>query len=305
MNRIDAVLIDWGTTNVRAYGIGADGAILERRVSAHGIRNVPDRQFAAAFDALVGDWRASAPVPVLMSGMIGSRQGWAEAPYVACPAGLDDLADGLLSVPDRSGVRIVPGVCLGASASHRDVMRGEEVQCFGAVAIERIADAILCLPGTHSKWVRMEGGRLVDFATAMTGEAYEVLRRHSILSALIRDEETGAPGDSRWFAAGLERSGEPGGLLHHLFSVRADGLFDIVPGEGLADYLSGILIGHEIRSMAGLFPAPRPVLVVGGSGLAAAYRAALSHLEVEARAIDAEKATTSGLFRILSKGRSL
>lgn len=301
--RIDSIGIDWGTTNARAYALDAAGGVVGRREAALGILNVADRQFDAAFDELVGDWLTADAVPVLMSGMIGSRHGWVEAAYVPCPADPAALADHLMAVPGRASVKIVPGICLPEDSAHRDVMRGEDVQCFGALSLANLSDAVICLPGTHSKWVSMEAGRLVHFATSMTGEAYAVMRRHSILGALMTAvESAGSPADAA-FLAGVDRSGDAGGLLNHLFSVRADGLFDVVPAEGLAAYLSGILIGHEVRAMSAMLVTsdsvlPGPVMVVGGGALTSRYALAFDRLGLAMQAVDAEQATVAGLTTV-------
>jgi len=296
---IGSVVIDWGTTNARAYALaappGETGAIVEARAAPLGILNVEDGHFDAAFEELVGGWREEPDIPVLMSGMIGSRQGWIEAPYAACPAGPAAVATALTPVPGKANVFIVPGVSLSNDGRH-DVMRGEEVQCFGAVALTGERDAVICLPGTHSKWVAMADGAIARFATSMTGETYAVMRRHSILGALMTGTDAEAPGAA--FGTGLTRSGEAGGLLNHLFSVRADGLFEAVPSDGLADYLSGILIGHEVRAMTGMFAPSGPVLLIGGGALTARYQAAFGHLGLAVRAVDAEQATVAGLSAV-------
>lgn len=297
-----AILIDWGTTNVRAWARDADGRIVGRRSAPLGIRNVADGRFADAFAQVVSDW-ADGAAAVLMSGMIGSRQGWVEAPYVACPADLSAIAGALTPVPGFEGASIVPGVCRGGGDAARDVMRGEEVQCLGVLAVEGLSDALLCLPGTHSKWVSMAGGAIANFATAMTGEAYAVLRGHSILGALMAEPAAGtaAGAGAEAFGRGVARSGEPGGLLNHLFSVRAEGLFGEIAGEALPAYLSGILIGHEIRAMAALFERGGEVLVVGDAALREPYLTAFALLDVPARTCDAERATLAGLSAILDR----
>lgn len=301
----ERVLIDWGTTNARAYRLAADGTLRDSRRLARGIRQVPAGGFPAALEELLGPWRSefdTAP-EILMSGMVGSRQGWIEAPYVPCPARLDELARRLCTVPEAKNVRIVPGICRGTSNDRHDVMRGEEVQVFGAA--EAADRALLCLPGTHSKWVLREHDAIVDFATAMTGEVFQVLRQHSLLGALMTSgaEGDGPPSEvaADCFRRGLDRSGEPGGMLHHLFGVRAEGLFDAVPTAGLEAYLSGILIGHEIRAVAGLFAAAGPVRLVAGGRLAEAYEAAFRHLGMAVETVDVETATLRGLARILER----
>lgn len=299
----ESIFIDWGTSNARAYRVNGAGEVVDRRITGLGIRNLGELGFRGAFDRLTDGWEvaAGARLPVLMSGMIGSRQGWVEAEYAPCPAGLAELAARLAPVPGVDRAWIVPGVCLPPEGGRRDVIRGEEVQVFGALATRGTGNANLCLPGTHSKWVRVRDGRLVDFATAMTGEVFDVMSRHSILGALMRSAEF----DAGPFAAGLDRSAEARGLLNHLFSVRAEGLFGAVRPEGLRSYLSGILIGHEIRGLAGAPGADDAdggeLLLVGASGLADIYARALEHLGLAHRVVDAEAATIRGLGAVWSR----
>jgi 2-dehydro-3-deoxygalactonokinase len=300
----NAILIDWGTTNARAYRRATDGMGVESRRLPRGIRQVAEGGFPAALAELLGPWSDGDASAVLMSGMIGSRQGWVEVPYCPCPVRLADLAARLMKVPGRPGVRIVPGVSRAEGGRH-DVMRGEEVQVFGAVGDQ--GDAVLCLPGTHSKWVRCAEGRLADFATAMTGEVFDVLRRHSLLGALMT-KEGDAPdeaADADGFRRGLDRSAEAGGLLNHLFGVRAEGLFAAIPPAGLSSYLSGMLIGHEIRAMADLFPGRAPIRLVADGALAERYAAALKHLHRPFETVDVETATLRGLTRLLEQAGPL
>jgi 2-dehydro-3-deoxygalactonokinase len=312
----DTILIDWGTTNARAYRLvgdkeGSDKAVCGRRRLPRGIRQVPAGGFPAALAELLGPWLQDGTPPprILMSGMVGSRQGWVEASYRPCPARLADLAANLCPVPGLKRAHIVPGVCRGGNGAAHDVIRGEEVQVFGAVA--DASAAVLCLPGTHSKWVRYADGALLDFATAMTGEVFQVLRSHSLLGALMPAEaaafeDAAASGVvAEAFRLGLDRSAEPGGLLHHLFGVRAEGLFGAIPPEGLEAYLSGLLIGHEIRAMAGLFPTADPVRLVADGALAGLYTAAFRHLGRAVEAVDVEAATIRGLTRILEQAGPL
>lgn len=292
------IAVDWGTTNRRAYLIDASGAIVDRREDNLGILGVPPKGFGNALCGLIDGWRdvRSAGPPVLMSGMVGSRQGWIEATYAQCPVDPNSLATNLVSVPDLEDIWIVPGVCLLPAGERRDVMRGEEIQVFGALAESGQDNAMLCLPGTHNKWVRVEGGRLTDFVTAMTGEVYRVMCDHSILGALIQDE---APHDVEAFARAIEASGKPGGLLIHLFELRADGLFGTTPEEAQASYLSGLLIGHEIRDLSPDFTElGDPVLLVGSDLLSGIYGQALDQLGIAYESIDVAVATVRGLTMV-------
>jgi 2-dehydro-3-deoxygalactonokinase len=258
--------LDWGTTSLRAYRIGCGGEVLERRSREAGILRVPGGDYAAALLAAIGDWWDRAPAaPVIASGMIGSRQGWREIPYVDCPAGLEELARGLgeADLPDGRRMLIVPGLLRPAGeGSFPDVMRGEETQILGE---RRAPSGRYVLPGTHSKWALCETGRISSFATYMTGELFDVLRHHSILGRLM----TGDAPDEAAFGRGLERArasatAPPGRLLHDLFSARTLGLTDAVAGTALASYLSGLLIGSEI--LAALDGASAGEIVVLGSG---------------------------------------
>jgi 2-dehydro-3-deoxygalactonokinase len=290
----EQILIDWGTTNLRAYLVTEDGDVVERREVPEGIMQVPDRRFEAALDRLVGDWRhEDSSRPVLLSGMVGSRQGWIEAPYVACPAGLDDIAAALIRVPAEGRVLLVPG--LHWSDGRRDeVMRGEEVQVFGA--LREVSEATLCLPGTHSKWARVEGGRLVRFSTVMTGEIYASMRNHGILGRLMNGESD----DETAFLSGIDRSAEAGGVMHHLFGVRTAGLFDRIAPEGLASYMSGIVVGHEVRDMLALHRPQGAITLVASGRMKKAYRRAFDRIGAAVEIIDGEAATIAGLSAVLA-----
>jgi 2-dehydro-3-deoxygalactonokinase len=225
---------------------------------------------------------------VLAAGMIGSRQGWREVPYLSCPAGLDEIASGLAEA--APGVFIVPGLDRTGEDGIPDVMRGEETQALGA----GIADGVIVLPGTHSKWVRLEEGRIAWFATFMTGEVFAVLSQHSILGRLVEGD---AP-DETAFGRGLERGrAEGSALLHDLFSVRTLGLFGAISPGGLKPYLSGMLIGAEIAA-ATRWVGEAPLAVVGAPGLAARYQRALTLAGRAAQVIDGETATVRGLLEI-------
>lgn len=265
------IVVDWGTSSFRAFRIARDGAVLDRRGSQHGIMHVPDGRFAETLREEIGDWLKAGEKRVLMAGMIGSRQGWKEAPYVPCPAGAAELGAALIDIPfDGARVKLVPGLSGVDESNVAEVMRGEETQIVGALAVMG-AKALVCLPGTHSKWARVEAGRIVRFTTHMTGEVFGALREHTILGRMMRD---GPPNDEA-FLAGVERAGTPGGLLHHLFGVRTQTLTGKLAETNGAAYLSGILIGHELRAEldgAG----GEPVHLIGAPELMALYARAIA-----------------------------
>lgn len=261
--------IDWGTTSFRAFRIASDGTIRDRRASQRGILNVPDARFSDTLREEVGPWLAAGEDRILLSGMIGSRQGWQEAPYLPTPAAPADVAAGLTDIAfDWAKVKLVPGLSGTDGAAVAEVMRGEETQIFGIPSL-MAADGIACLPGTHSKWVRVENGRIAGFTTHMTGEAYGALRGHTILGRTMRD----GPANGAPFEAGVRRSGDPGGLLHHIFGVRAQTLVGALAETDAGAYLSGILIGHEIRSA---MPAGAVVHVIGAPELTKLYAGAIA-----------------------------
>lgn len=289
------IVVDWGTSSFRAYRLAADGRIVDRRSAPRGILTIEAGGFPAALDAEIGGWLGEETGDVILGGMIGSRQGWVEAPYVDCPADLESIAGAAESVAwgDRR-VRIAPGVVARDGAGVPDVMRGEEVQILGIVDALGAGAATICLPGTHSKWARVEGGRITGFRTFMTGESFALYRRHSILGRLMPAED--ATHDERAFLEGVRRCGEAGGLLHHLFGVRSRGLFGDLEAGALSSYLSGILIGHEIREAIAEAGAGE-VHLIAEAALAERYRSALSAFGRESRVHPSDVAAR-GLFRI-------
>jgi 2-dehydro-3-deoxygalactonokinase len=265
--------VDWGTTSFRAFRVAKDGTIRDRRAAPRGILNVPDGRFGDTLRDEIGPWLAAGEDRVLLSGMIGSRQGWKEAPYLPCPAGPVELAAALVDIGfDWAQVKLVPGLSGVDDAGVAEVMRGEETQVVGVQAILRNG-GLACLPGTHSKWVRVEGSKIVGFTTHMTGETFAALRGHTILGRMMRD----GPADGAPFEAGLARSAEPGGLLHHLFGVRALSLAGRLNEADAPAYLSGILIGHEVRAALALVSGGSPVVqVIGAPDLTALYARAIA-----------------------------
>lgn len=275
------VALDWGTSTLRAYLLGADGAVLARRTEPWGVMHLPAGGFAAAFERTTGDWRAHRPaLPVIAAGMVGSAQGWVHAPYRPCPAGLDDLAAALTPV-ESGALHVVPGVAhLG---ERPDVMRGEETQIVGALdrhptLAER---SLLVLPGTHAKWVRVVDGRVRDLATYMTGELFAVLRDHSILG---RPAGATPPADPETVDAAFTRGvlaarDATSGVAPLLFGVRALTLLGRLAPEASLDYLSGLLIGDELHG--GLADGAERLALVGDGALCRRYAAALRLFGVE------------------------
>ena len=261
--------VDWGTSSFRAYRL-RDGVVIGRIETAGGILGIPQGGFAAALRQAIAPWLAAGETEILLCGMVGSRQGWVEAPYLPCPAGPAEIAAAAIPIPfDGARVRLLPGLTTRAPGGTPDVMRGEETKLVGLLATLGTAPALVCLPGTHSKWARLADGQVVGFTTHMTGELRAVLLDHSILGRQAR----AAPPDAAAFRRGLHRAAEPGGLSHHLFGTRALGLFGELPETATESYLSGLLIGAECRAEAS---GAGTVHLAGAEALAERYAIALT-----------------------------
>jgi 2-dehydro-3-deoxygalactonokinase len=299
------IALDWGTSTLRAHLLDAHGAILETRTQPWGIMRTPNGDFAQAFCAMTNDWRRRAPhLPAIASGMIGSAQGWREVLYKTCPAGLEDLVEGLQPLVE-TGIRlhIVPGITLRSALP--DVMRGEETQVIGALeCVPGLrASACLVLPGTHSKWVIVRDGRIETFTTYMTGELFAVLRDHSILGRPaiaagvgVNAENPNALGFDRGVVAARDHAHV--GLSALIFSARTLMLAGQLPPADTLSYLSGLLIGEELRSaLAGRGLRGGPVALIGDPQLCACYARAFELFDLpNVGAI--EDAATAGLWRI-------
>jgi 2-dehydro-3-deoxygalactonokinase len=301
---IACIVADWGTTNLRAWALDAEGGITDRRESPRGLLAVEGRRFAEALAEIASGWLPGSPssrMPVLLSGMVGSKLGWREVPYLALPVALDELARHLALVesPLHAAIRIVPGV-KHVDAKQPDVMRGEETQIFGALQMLKGQDGVFVLPGTHSKWAIVEKGKLISFRTYMTGEVFGLLRRSGTLSQLMDGDHH----DDAAFAEGVTRgaSADAGGLLHRLFSVRTLGLLEQMPRVNLTSYLSGLLIGAEVRDgLAWLRLADRAGITtgVGLPAILESYRQALRILSgADLAVIDSGDVVPLALFSI-------
>ena len=290
--RTPLVAVDWGTSSLRGALLDSDGRVIEEKSAPRGILTVEAGGFPAVFETLFGAWMQSASTRCLISGMAGSKQGWVEAPYCACPAGPAEVAAKIIPVAPR--IAMVPGLSVDDDGVP-DVMRGEEVQIFGAVALTGIRDGLFVLPGTHNKWVRVADGRIAGFRTFMTGEFYALLGTHSILSRTV---DTAAPLDEAAFRQGIARSRNGYGLLHNAFGARTLALFDRMKSGPLASYLSGVLIGEELRAQT-LGP-DTSVVLIGAPQLTQRYALALQAEGVESRTLGAE-ATWAGLHALHSQ----
>jgi 2-dehydro-3-deoxygalactonokinase len=284
------IAVDWGTTNRRAWRLDAGGAVAGEMEDDRGILAVPKGGFHSA----VAEVRARlGDLPMLMAGMIGSNRGWVEAPYVPCPAGLPDLAARLHWIEGERAA-IVPGLSFDLDGA-ADVMRGEEVQLLGAYAEGWIApDSVLCHPGTHNKWVRLEDGRIAAFRTVMTGELFNLLKEHSILADLLALPAEPGPA----FEAGVRHGLDGDDLTAELFSVRARTLLGKAPREEASAYVSGLLIGADLKTGLRL-AGEREVVTIGSPALTRLFTAALAATGRPSRSIDGEAAFLAGLRHLV------
>lgn len=294
---VDWVAVDWGTSNLRAWGIAASGAVAFEKTSPKGMGKLAREAFPAALSELlegVGP-SGSGPLDVLICGMAGARQGWLEAPYLEAPTDLRGLLDGAVR-PTMPGGRIapaiLPGVCQMAGADN--VMRGEETQLLGLATLTPGFSGVVCMPGTHSKWAQLSGTRIEHFSTAMTGEIYEVLRTHSVLRHSLTGELDG-PGRAEGFAVGAAAGLQhPEQLLGTLFQVRASSLLSGRQPDWCAGYLSGLLIGTEIGSNRHLI-GDQPVPLLGSPALCALYGQVLGMIGAKGEPRDATEIVLAGL----------
>lgn len=293
MNSTALIAIDWGTTSARACRLDRAGQVLDQRSGPYGISQITDGRFAAALQALLGDW-SDDPAPRIACGMIGSRQGWREAPYVTCPASLASLAGGIVKA---EGLSIVPGLLTRDPRNIPDVLRGEETQLLGAISPEE-PRVVAVLPGTHSKWAIVERGTVVDFQTFMTGELYAVLLAHSILGRMAERSPEQLFGEA--FDRGVKVGLEAAALTHDLFAARTLALTGELESTGVEPWLSGLLIGREIRDAlpwAQQAAASSPIRIIGELSLCHRYARTLqaAGLAVERAPPDA---AARGLWRI-------
>ena len=279
MSDVAWIAADWGTSNLRVWGLDASGKVIETARSDQGMGKLTPDQYEAVLNGLVAGW-ADGRTDVLICGMAGAKQGWTEAPYLSvpcAPAGADAIS---VQTSGALKVRILPGLC---QMDPPDVMRGEETQIAGFLATRPDFAGTICLPGTHSKWVQIAGGQVTSFRTKMTGELFNLLSEQSVL-------RHGMAGD--WddvaFTDGLKQSHD---ALNALFTVRSTGLLNPSKAAGARSYLSGLLIGAELQGI----DTAVPVVLIGDGKLSALYATALEHFGATSEIVDGEGLVLEGL----------
>ncbi|MBB3608470.1 2-dehydro-3-deoxygalactonokinase [Rhizobium sp. BK602] len=295
MTRPAYVAVDWGTSSFRLWLIAEDGSILGERRSGEGMTTAAQTGFAQVLQSHLAALAAPDDIPVIVCGMAGARQGWVEAGYIDTPASLSAILTGAVSVPGQArDVRILPG--LAQRDRHApDVMRGEETQLLGAIAAESKGEQIVCMPGTHSKWVRVVDGQVTGFSTFMTGELFDVITKHSILSHAVAGAAD-QPADSASFEAAIKAAfARPALATNLLFTARAGQLLHGLTAAGAQALISGTLIGAEIAGALSSAGQGAAITLVASGRLQALYEDAFRILSLPFATVDADAAVRRGL----------
>ncbi|EWH10255.1 hypothetical protein DS2_09157 [Catenovulum agarivorans DS-2] len=288
------LVVDWGTTNFRAFALDANGQVVEQTSSNLGLMQVEDGQFAQVLESVLSQWLDNFKhLPIYMAGMVGSAQGWVNVDYVATPVDSEALAAKThkFELPWGANGYIIPGVNHQNSAGIFDVMRGEEVQLFGLAQLLNSANFDAVFPGTHSKHIKFADGKIQSFASFMTGEVFGLLLNNSILGRGLPKQQD----DESAFMKGVIES-QTSCLTNRIFAARTHRLFQQVADEHIADYLSGLLIGHEIRQLSA-----HNVLLVGGGTLCKRYQTACETLNKSATVYSGDECFLSGMQQLIQE----
>ena len=282
------IAIDWGSTNLRAWHY-QQGVCVDERRSPAGITRLGDQTPAQVFASVTAGWPVD-EVPVIMAGMVGSNAGWLSVPYLPCPASLNALHDHLTCVEQKAW--IVPGLSVERDDNY-NVMRGEETQLLGALTLQRVP---LCvMPGTHAKWVQLEQDRVLDFRTVMTGELHHLLLQQSLIGAGLPGQETCQAA----FMQGVERGCQDASVIARLFEVRAAHVLGGRDRRHVSEFLSGLLIGHEVALMTQqMASSPQPIAIIGGHALAQRYQQALTFINRDSVTLEGDVAFQHGMRSI-------
>ncbi|PST23629.1 2-dehydro-3-deoxygalactonokinase [Rhizobium sp. JAB6] len=289
------VAVDWGTSSFRLWLIGEDGRVIAERRSGEGMTTAAQTGFASVLQAHLDAVSAPETVPVIVCGMAGARQGWVEAGYIDTPTSLAAILAAAASVPGQSrDIRILPGLAQ-RSQQVPDVMRGEETQLLGAIPADAKGEQLVCMPGTHSKWVRVVDGRVTGFSTFMTGELFDVITRHSILSHAVAGAAD-MTADTKAFEAALKAAlDKPALLTHLLFTARSGQLLNGLTAAGAQALISGTLIGAEIAGARASAGQNAAITLIASGRLQALYEEAFRALSLTYKTIDADAAVRRGL----------
>ncbi len=284
------LVIDWGTTNLRAYLCNVDGAIVRTKRSSRGIKTLSREEYPGVLAELLSGMNVAGDETIFISGMAGSKNGWIEAPYCDVPCRIDHLYKGLITLPGDVKGYLIPGIKAVKDDHSSDVIRGEEIQIFGALEHMDIKSGLLCLPGTHSKWARVIDRTIVDFSTFMTGDVFQGLSQ-TILGCNNRD-----PYSPKAFLEGVSAAdGIAGGLLHQLFTGRTRMLDGQLADSEVSSYISGLLIGHELNEATSYLTEQDTVVIIGSDHLCDRYLLALKEKDIKAVSLGSDIATCCGI----------
>ena len=289
--------VDWGSTRFRAYLLDETGELVDSVSNDQGIFSREQASYEEILFRNCEKWLRWMPeIPVFLAGMIGSRDGWVETGYLSCPVSLRSLGANIIQVEDISShpVYIVPGISTLAAPGLPDVIRGEETQIFGVMDRLKVNNLMACVPGTHSKWIQVNDSRITRFSTFVTGEMFAAMRRCGSISSLLDKSVT----DSNRFMEGVGVSQRDGGLLNHLFSIRALAVTRRKGSKSDESYLSGLLVGAEIRSALEIYPEVSDIVVIGADALIHDYSLAFSGLGISVSSYTSESAFIQGLWRL-------
>ncbi|SPF81568.1 2-dehydro-3-deoxygalactonokinase [Pseudoprimorskyibacter insulae] len=289
MQKADWIAVDWGTSHMRAWAMDAQDKVIAERHSDRGMGQITPDQYPGVLADLMGELLPDGPVQAIICGMAGARQGWVEAPYTAVPCNPPSAATAVQVQAGQIAAFILPGV---SQASPPDVMRGEETQIAGFMAANSKFDGVICLPGTHTKWVHVSAGEIVSFQTFMSGEIFALLSGQSVLRHSVAGDGWS---DEAFAEAVADAMARPGTLAAKLFSIRADGLLNGTGADVARARLSGLLIGLEL---AGARPywLGQDIALVGAAPLCRLYQSALSAQGAPARIADVTEMTLAGLI---------
>lgn len=294
MSAKNFVVMDWGSTNIRAF-LYLDNQKKEVKKSHEGVTVVRGKDCEGAFDRLTAEWFAKyGPLPVIMAGMVGSINGWADAQYLECPVNLDELPGHLTEVKHSKGykIRIVPGLCV-RDPDNYNVIRGEETQLAGAIC--KRPSRVYLMPGTHCKWVLADGAKIESFRTAMTGELHSVLMQYSLIGLGAGDQEESVPD----FEAGLKRGFGENNILPRLFEIRGANILGGIKHSHVGEYLSGLLIGAEIASMEKIFKftsADGALGIIASPSLTVRYAKGLQLAGLKSFSLEGDEAFLEGIL---------
>lgn len=295
--QIAVVAVDWGTSNLRLWPLDRTGNPIDCIKSNEGMRNLAQADFAVTLDRHLEKAGAPADVPVIMCGMVGARQGWQEAPYVSVPCDIAEPASGAVSVKNMArDIRILPGMA-NRNVGQADVMRSEETQLLGLV--EHLGDTLsglVCMPGTHAKWVHVENHRVLDFFTSLSGEMFAALGAASVLKHALEGASGQVDENGAVFTDGVMQSlDNPATILNRLFSVRPKSLLHDLSNEDAAAFISGTIIGQDIAGAKARFGNYSSVTLVESGHLGSLYASALQIAGFKTQAVDGDELAVAGL----------